>query len=520
MGREVYEYADFSGGDWGRIDAWRAPKNTFKGENVLVTRTGELCVRPGVRLAAVTGLANGSVWGIGRLPLNPGSIWFGQGNAIRYFNPSSDSVAVTTATNTLTSSNPGTVAVFENGTTTYLATANANGYSFNGTTITSLNNMPNSDAIALYGDRLAVVPSSSPNTVRFSAAASFNNWTVSAGNAVSITVGDTDPITALVPQRTHLAVLKRSSHLYVISGTPGTNESLRPVAYFDGPTTARGAGLTRADDRIWYAQHNSQYLAAFDGSDVKMFDNIPVSLYTAVAPRTVVPFRDDDQAGVAFVVPSASGAPNEVWLRYRGVWTRHTFGVTLSNFATACFHGYPQEGGSDASLIRYGTKLVFTDGGGASATPNFWTWMPFMDRPGLEADPLSASAERTGDASTTPVTATVELPVQRTKDGTEVVVRGVIVDFRSWQTGASENNGFDLTVDTLNSYESPAPVSSGTASFDESPTFSSLAGSVRSKYFSFGDQGRGSAFQLRLSNVKGVAFQRFRIVAESFPARV
>jgi hypothetical protein len=521
MATQAFEIKDFSGGDYGRMEAWKAPKNSFSALNMIVTRTGELCVRPGLRKTTPTGIVNGAVWGMGRLPGAPFSIWYGQGTAIKYFSPSSTPGAIASATGALTGTpGAGSVSIDETGSTTYIATNSANGYSFNGTAITSLNNMPNSQALALYGDRLAVVPTGSPNTVQFSAAASFNDWTVSAGHAVSVTVGDTDGITALFAQRGHLALLKQASSLYVLTGTPGTNEALRPVYRFNGPNSQRAAGRIHSDDKIWFAPTFSGYAVSFDGTAVSLLDNIPLSLHTGLLPRTILPLYDDDQAGLAVLTPAGSTAANEIWLKYRGAWTKHTMSQTLSNDAAVKTHGYPQDGDATISRVRYGSCLVFTDGGGASAHPNFYTWQPFMDRPGLEADPFSASAERAGDDSSSPVVGNVTFPEQKVDDGSELMVRGVIVDFRSWNTGSATNNHFDLAVNTLNSYQTAGPVSSATASFDEAAASSSLAGTVRSKYFSFGDQGRGAGFQLVLTNCKGVAFQRFRIIAETYTARI
>jgi hypothetical protein len=518
---QAFEIKDFSGGDYGRQEAWKAPKNTFSALNMIVTRTGELCVRPGLRLVNPSSMSNGLVWGMGRVPGNPFTVWYGQGTAIKYFSPSSAGGAVSTATGAL-SGTPGTssVQIDETGSTTYLCTTGNAGYSFNGTAITSLTNMPNAQAIALYGDRLAVVPTSATNTVQFSAAASFNDWTVSAGHAVSVTVGDADAITALFAQRGHLALLKNASSLYVLTGTPGTNEALRPVYRFNGPNAQHWAGRTHSDDRIWFAPTYSGYAVSFDGTAVSLLDNIPLSLHTGLLNRTILPLYDDDQSGLAVVTPAGSGAANEIWVKYRGAWTKHTISQTLSNHAAVKVHGYPQDGGSTISRIRYGSCLMFTDGGGASAQPNFYAWQPFMDRPGLEADPFTASCERAGDDSASPVVGNVTFPEQKMDDGSEMMVRGVLVDFRSWNTGGSANNHFDLAVNTLNSYEAAGVVSSATASFDEAPGASSLAGTARSKYFSFGDQGRGAGFQLVLTNCKGVAFQRFRIITETYAPRV
>ena len=514
---KTVEYKDWSAGDWGRIGPEKAPKNSFSGTNVLLYRTGELGVRPGIRNVTPTGLSAGVLWGLGTCPGFPGSVWFGQGTAIKTFAPGSVGAA-STATGSLTGT-PTNVYVDETGTTTYLATNNANGYSFNGTAITSLNNMPNAQAIALYGDRLAIVPVSATNTIQFSAAASLNNWTVSAGNAVSLTVGDVDPITALFAQRGHLAVLKKASALYVVTGTPGTNEALRQAFRFDGPLTQKFAGRTRSDDRVWFAPQTAQYLAAFDGTSVELLDNYPLPLYSDLVTRSVVPFKDDDQAGAAFVAAdSASPTTNEVWLRYRGVWTRHTFGATLSQYAARCFHGYAQEGSSTLSLVRYGTCLVFSDGGGISAAPNFYSWQPFMDRPGLEVNPFGESAERAGDLSAAHTSGSFELPHFVDEAGNELQVQRVRIEFRSWNTGASNNTRLDLAVRSIREYDGTYE-DSATQTWEATPAESDLAGTYRRKEFSFGDQGFGSGFQLRFSNLRGVAIRRIVVSYDTRPPR-
>lgn len=520
MAQEIVEYADFSGGDYGRLENWRAPKNTFSATNMLVYRTGELGVRPGVRDVTPAGQAVGTVRVFGRLPGTLATVFYGQGTALKFFDAVQGGT-LGTASGTFAVSSSGPDHQDDAGNTVYIASSAGAGGSLTGSTYTSLTNMPAAQAIALYGDRLAVVPTSATNTVVFSAAASFNNWTISAGNAVSVTVGDSDPITALFAQRSHLAILKKNSGLYILTGTPGTSESLRLAARFPGPVDSWGAARTRSDDRIWFSVTNQQQMSVFDGSGVSLQDNYPLSLYTELAPRAVVPLRLDDQGGAAFVVEANSGlgSSNEVWLRSRGIWTRHTFGVTVSKLVASAGVGFSQDGDNDVSRLRYGSMLVFTDRGGASATPNFWSWVPFMDRPGLEVSPFSNSAERAGDASATPVSGSALLAEQRAKDGRELQVRGVIVDFRSWNTGGDANNHFDLAVNTLNSYEASGPVSSATLSFDEAPALSSLEGTVRSKYFSFGDQGRGSALNVQLSNCRGIAIQRIRIVTETYPPR-
>lgn len=522
MAQEIIEYADFSGGDYGRLENWRAPKNTFSGENMLVYRTGELGVRPGLRDVSPTGLANGEVAALGGRGVL-GSPWFAQGTALRYFTP-----GVTGAVSTASGSFDAEVfTVFADGTTStaYLATDNTTGiYTFQGTTLAQLANSMSAQAIALYGDRLAVVPRSATNTVVFSGAADFDNWTISAGNAVSITVGDDTAITALIAQRGHLVILKQNQ-AYILSGTPGTNESLRLIGRINGPSEANAAAKTYDLETVWYPDSLNNVPTSFDGSRASQADSI--ALPPTPSDTSVIATPGDDTNGVLFITePTASlGATRRVWLRNNGRWTQHTFGVTITDQATVTRGIFSQDASSDTDNLRYGSCIVFTDGGGESADPTFYGWMPFMDRPGLETDPLpdisatSYSIERAGDASATPVSGSALLAEQRARDGRELQVRGVIVDFRSWDTGGDANNHFDLAVNTLNSYEASGPVSSATLSFDEDPSLSDLAGTVRSKYFSLGDQGRGSALNVQLSNCRGIAIQRIRIVCETYPPR-
>jgi hypothetical protein len=411
--------------------------------------------------------------------------------------------------------------VVEVGNTSYISTELNAGYSFDGTTVTALGTMPNASTIALYGDRLVVVPVAATNTVRYSDAASFNSWPV--GN--TLTVGDTDPIGAIISQRAHLAILKSGSSFYVLTGVPGVNDTLRAVQRANGVTTASlggaySAAARRADDVIYYVPGNGNFPVTFDGARTVEFDNIITADFGGQS-LAVVPLLADDQTGIVInqaAVP-ADTTPQLLWVRSKGAWTKHTLGVTVINKAAAATHTYPQNGTSDGSLLRTGSMLCFTDGGGASATPKFYGWQPFMDRPGLEVNPLSISAERAGDASASPVSGSVTFPEQHTDDGSDIQVRGVIVHFRKWNTGGSLTNHFDLAVNTLRSYETPGTASSATASWDEDVTLSSTGGTLQSKYFSFGDQGRGGGFQLAFTNVRGIAFQRIQVVTETYPAR-
>jgi hypothetical protein len=522
MGRRVFEFADFSGGDYGRLEAWKAPKNTFSANNMLVYRTGELGVRPGVRDISPTGLATGSVWHLGSRPANPTDFWFGQGTKVNYF--SALSPGAVTATAASLGGTPANVAVAETGGTSYIRTGANNGYSFDGTTLTALGAMPNgAGLIAVYGDRLVVTNGQNSNQIRYSDAASYNSWP--AANV--ITVGDGDFITGLVAQRGHLSIMKQNSSFYVLTGVPGVNETLRAVLRAQGPGNngygAYAAAARRTDDLIYYVADRSQYPSSFNGAQSQDFDNIIFTDTGGSNTVTVIPLMTDDQSGVVINQSTSATDLNAqiLWVRSKGAWTKHTIGVTIKKFGAAGTHPYPQDGATLAS-VRQGTTICFTDGGldSPATAPKFYAWQPFMDRPGLEANPLSISNERAGDASSTAILGSVTFPEQHTDDGSEIQVVGVVVHFRKWNTGAATNNHFDLSVTATRSYETATGFASSAASWDENPTLSALSGTLQSKYFAFGDQGRGGGFQLAFTNVAGIAFQRIQVITATYPSRV
>jgi hypothetical protein len=522
VAKVTFEYKDFSAGDYGRMEAFRAPKNSWTGLNMLVYRTGEIGVRAGIRDISPTGLATGSVWHLGVRPGAATDFWFGQGTKINRF--SALSPGAVTATAASLGGTPGNVAVAETGGTSYIQTNANNGYSFDGTVLTALGSMPNgAGSIAVYGDRLVVTSGVNTNILRWSDAASYNSWP--AGN--TLTVGDVDYITALVAQRGHLAVMKQNSSFYVLTGVPGVSDTLRAVLRAQGPGNngygAYAAAARRTDDLVYYVADRSQYPSSFDGARSQDFDNIILNDIGGSNTVTVIPLMTDDQSGVVInqAASATDGTAQLLWVRSKGAWTKHLLGVSVKKFGAAGTHPYPQDGATLAS-VRQGTTICLTDGGlDAPATaPKFYAWQPFMDRPGLEANPLSISNERAGDASSTPVVGNFTLPEEHSSSGDDLHVRSVIVDFRKWNTGGATNNHIDVTVNVLRSYGTSGALTSSTQSWDETPGSAALSGTTQRMIFSFGDQAAGGGFQLVFANLRGIAIQRIVVIAESTPPRV
>ena len=519
MTKKIIEYRDFSGGEYGRDEGWSAPKNSWTGQNMLVYRTGELGVRAGIQQLFPTSLATStnSMWNVGGAPAVSNEVWFGQDDRVRKFAfGASGAGAVSTLTTALTGGSPdvSTGKFGEDSLNTYLATSKGI-YSHNQTAVTALSTTVTGNTIARYGDRLCINNAANSNQLRFSAAADFTSWP--AANV--IVVGDDSPITALFSQRNHLVILKKGS-VWILTGVPGVNETLRPVSRHLGPTEHKQVGKT-IDDRLFYVPFDL-FPASFDGSSVREYPR----LLTPAGNPAITSFRRGNPDGVFLYDPTSLTTQfgKQGLLFANGTWTRHDFGLDYVNtgyYVTDTAHLYYQDPVTPTDL-RFTGSVVIAQDNGAAGYPTFYAWSPFLDRPGSEDSAgvgTTVAPERAGDISTAQVAGEVTFPEWHSDDASEVTVRYVIVDFRSWDTGGSLTNHFDLTVDSLRRYDATGAVTAATAEWDEAGALSSGAGTLQRKVFSFGDQGPGNGMQLSLAACRGVAFTRIQVIADTAPFR-
>ena len=70
MSRSII-YNDFRGGEWGRIGPQNAAKNQWSGQNMIVYRSGDIGVRPGLKNISPTGLPTGKIRTFGCTPSIP-----------------------------------------------------------------------------------------------------------------------------------------------------------------------------------------------------------------------------------------------------------------------------------------------------------------------------------------------------------------------------------------------------------------------------------------------------------------
>jgi hypothetical protein len=532
------EHSDFNGGDWGIKQPWNAPQNTFSATNMLVYRTGELGVRAGVRDVTPAGLAATPI-GAALFPYAKKNIGFTQGIKVKTFEPHAGNTLTTAGggnfTNTITQRGEN-ITVFSAGPSVFLDKNGDGIYSFINGTLTQLitsATLTNSNGMALYGDRLVVATTASLRYNGLTAGVSdYTSWPA----ANIIPVGDSNESIALLHvQRGHLTILKETNGLYTLTGQLGVSEALRRGAEADGPPAAVSIGLpfvqmadVTKNGMIWMASpFLSDCPTSFDGSAVTYQRNRPFQNNSY--REGVTTFAALDPEGVLYTVgydASLNQTNLQGLMRYNGIWTKHAFGIQAASNAGACFISSVDDPSITATspaatlnrAIRPANVFVFTDLGATTTAPKFWSWVPTLDRPGYDSIDSSlnnVNAERAGDDSSAQVTGTVEFPEMHLATGTEILVRGVTVDFRSWNTKGSLTNHFDLEVDVLRPYDGNTPNVSLTGSWDEAGTFSSTAGTVKRQTFLFGDQGVGNGYQLKFSNVRGIAFQRFQVVLET-----
>lgn len=507
MARRVEQYSDFSGGEFDQIGPYRAPKNSWTGTNMLVYRTGELGVRKGLKRVTGPTFAAGNVERL--LPSGFGNEFlFTQGTAVRLVSGIDGSASLVTLSGSLSgagafSGSP----YFSDEDVSYVATSAGLGkVDPSSLTVSSLTGSPGgADALVRYGKRL-IVGGVSGSEIRYSAAANFNSWP--SDNVIA--VGDTTSVIGLYVQRGHLVIMK-NAQTFVLTGVPGENETLREVDSYTAGFDGQRSGVVERNGPLWVGWTRNGFVSHFNGSiwqDESQFNLESGGGGTGIVGAEAIKYGYRGHVFLYGVSPTVS-----LLLRHHGVWSKHILPVIAA-------------GGSDIKPIietRSGGQgpngnsslLIITDTGTGSVAPKFYMLKTGEDSPGLE----SGTFQRAGDDSTTPVTGSVDFPEWHSPNASEVFIRSVIVDFRSWNTGGSQTNHFDLAVKTLRRYDATESAT-GTVSFDQAVASSSTSGTIQRRVFNLDDTGQPTAgFQLSFTNIRGVAIQRIHVVIDDGPAR-
>jgi hypothetical protein len=501
----VIAYSDFSRGEFGLLGEWSRPAGSFTGKNVVRYIDGSLGSRNGwgsvfvrsppasptiyaIGLTPITSVANRLFWvavaptalfvrilqgvipALGLLVLTDlGPLGAGAGLA-----PATGFAHVT-------------VGGFSP--VTYLTVIGNNLYKIDhvARTITDLTARGAPGAcrsIAVYGERLLVGGLQSglpPNRVYYSNAADFTRWL--AGSY--FVVGDAgSAVTGLYVVRDRLVIVKGGvDEWWELTGTPGVNDFLRRVSSAEAPLVQRcGAALADDNEIAFGVRDTSSGLVtpgSFTGSRAPVAYHLPVG---------VVGLPNSGLKATALRLRRAND---------RVLWTVLGLGFLLNRGGGWSRHDTDGNGGSEH--VAYDPTLDLI----VSCPANLFSVMllkPYNDRPPFRTDPQSSI----------PFQVHFTLPEWWDREGAQVSVRSVAVDFGKWNTGDSTDNTFTVIAQATRLQEGGDGPLTRAATWRQATSASSAAGERARRVFGF-EPAWGNGFRLSIDPLRGVAIQKITV---------
>lgn len=496
-------FDSWSAGNAGRLDPGMAPQNAWYGRNVHMYNSGLIGPRWGLKSLAVTVSGGGSI----TVPVANGPKGFATlgSNALvtadkTYMIPltgleAGAGVATPFAAYPVTPSKWVTYVAQTDSMIFALVDNALYRHNTSGMTTTAVTTPSPFSFIRRWNLYCVGVDSVTPYRLWFSQITSggfdFSVWPV--GNYLD--VGDSEPITAIVPVYNTLFVGKRSGW-WAITGVIGTSSAIRQATSGDGPVDARGAGAT-ADNRIvyWPRSYNP---ALFNGSRSSLLLDHVVPTFNPLAAQAVMAAP----TGRTNIFGYDNGATSSVILfAEAGGASYHDLGVTLAGYAPDVIeNGY--------GISTPGTILAAKKSTTAGETLQLYAWNIDADRPPIASDTLGSL----GDGVNTPVDAYLQTRAWFDPQGRDVRVRSVQVRYRAWKIGSNATeasklmSGFGISVETLSPYDdrsSTSPEQHARVAWNEVST----SGSDLIARFAIGDQGFGSGFRINVTDMRGIAIR-------------
>lgn len=298
MSETLARWDNWSGGHWGNSGPLRAGTNQWGGVNMVHGPDGSLAVVSTSRIIPAD-LQNGTVWGMFWAWGIDGRVYFLQQLSPTLFKvfamPVAFDGAVTVqdygAITGVASVDPDWVAV---GSSVYMTVWGSGTYEIktsegNMTLLTgSYGNAPAGRAICLYGERLLIGGvndlrfGNRPNRIVFSGDDTGNDPTNrNAWETLNyFDVGADDAlITALLPIRDYLVIISNDQQIWVMTGVPGVNATVRRVYGFHKGSGAvenfqpGHAAVDPSQIRVWFYDHTYRSVARFNGATVLRSSN-------------------------------------------------------------------------------------------------------------------------------------------------------------------------------------------------------------------------------------------------------
>ncbi len=504
MAQKIVVFDDWSGGEYGDTPAHKAEINQFTGINVIVYRSGEIGPRPGLKAFSNDDLPNGVVKGMGFGGTPGASFWIATALNELWVYDNTGGTDWDEATGTFNATLVRVEGQEVEVGSSYLIAQGDDVYELahvdDGSTLTQRTSWSTAattigDGISKFRERLWI---GDDNILRYSNAADFD---VAAG---SVTVGFGPHIRALLWMKDALLIFTADSAIWEYRGTPGVSgkDSLRriyqgtrhPWVFFPG------RALVLPNDDVWFVPIDRDYPAQwFNGfvseiKHLKLFEGDFAGSENNHDEVRLLPVNEDDELIVLFNTADPTTNKKRALIKRDQTWSKIEWGITdLTTYAA-----------SDRQ-----ERVLLSDGGGASAPPDLYTYDPSLERPGFTSD----TNAQPGDDSTTPLDANFTTAEWWAPEGSEVTIKNIIIDFTKYDTGAGVQNHFNVNLIQLARREEESPDTVSMRAFDEDDDTSTAAG-IRDRHITYGISAGSipaAGFKIQIEGIVGCTIKAIRV---------
>lgn len=491
MARTAITWDDFSGGYVEVVNAgWPGGKNSWTGFNVACYEDGGIGPLPAAKPSTVTGVPNGKLWGLGlgtefdhanwTTPESKRFHYFIVGNKVFSADLSRTSGTAYSALQIGTlSSEPEHVTaqvmwddrplVLSRGDGLYKVDVVAD-------SVTKLTAAPEGTAIATQNGRVLI---GKGNRIYWSAFNDPTTW----GATDWVAIGDSKFVTAIVPLREMLLIVKYDGSLFALSGYTPEDYTVRYLGDIGFLWRDQAATF---EDRMWALAGGRARQVT--GASARTVPHLPTLSSSGITADMIAQPVASWVAAVGDEMLVFGSATHALVLR-RGRWSYHQLPSGVSAFL-----GRPVGG------VWLSTKLLLASQGSAGSAPQFWVWDPVPPAGLVSPANSPASSQLTFAPFFDP-------------QGRDVSVEEVIVEFSS---GTSTPSMYATLICTGNSGDT-----SSTQNFSPNLMKPSAVGSSRSVWRFPARTGPVQSFQLRLNDLAAVEIHRVTAVVDvkSAPGR-
>lgn len=535
--RKIVDYSDFSGGDYGILEPWRAPPGTFTGKNVVLYDGGGLGPRNGIKQITLSGDTTnflGTIISTGAYARRTNSdLWalLDNSGTRKAFTITRagviDELTLTDAVPAATE--PISSLVYDD--IEYLSIVSNGLYKITGGAFAKLptgagNGSPGGRCFVQHGDRFFCgggdtggVPkapdgtTASANRLWYSEPADPTDWPML--NFIDVT----GAIVGLFSQRTQLVIVTTEGW-WILTGVPGVTDVLRRQNKSEFPTWPTQGTIVEPSCDLAFVQGSLEQrngeaegeisvpsLGKFTGSTVEYAGHLPFGSgqnYTTYPPTyQAVTLRGPEDC---FVQGGIDTAPNRAMFYRNGAWHKIEWQIASTTLLGWCIS------------MRRTDVHQFWANGAAGVAPKLYEWQAYNNRPAFTGD----SKKGPGDVSSTPFTAEFSLPEYHEDAGFNIGIVDIVVDFTTWNTGSGSTNHFEIVPTVLRTFGDAGQVGA-TITFDEagSSSATALVGTRRRERYSGAARNLdGTGYQIKFQALRGVRIDRVQVLVDVDGPRV